>query len=279
MKFLILGGDGMLGHQLLKTLGGGHDVRVTLRQSMPRYEPYGLFNRENSFADVDARLLPRLEEIIARFRPQAIVNCVGLVKQRDDTKDVIANLELNALLPHRLAELCRGTGARLIQVSTDCVFSGRRGMYREDDVADAEDTYGRTKLLGEVTGPNCLTLRTSIVGRELARKRGLLEWFLAQQQTVKGFKKAIFSGFSTAEFSGIIRMLLERFPDASGLYHVSSEPIDKYTLLHLFRERFKKTIEIVPDDTFVIDRSLDSSKFRETFGYMPPSWRKMAGEL
>lgn len=279
MKILILGGDGMLGHQLLKTLSGRHDVRVTLRQSMPHYEPYGLFNRENSFADVDVRLLPRLEETVARFQPQAIVNCVGLVKQRHDAKDVIPNLEVNALLPHRLAELCCTTQTRLIQISTDCVFSGRTGMYREDDIPDAEDTYGRTKLLGEVTGSNCLTLRTSIVGRELARKGGLLEWFLAQQQSVKGFKNAIFSGFSTAEFSSIIRMLLEQFPDASGLYHVSSEPIDKYTLLHLFREQFSKTIEIIPYDAFAIDRSLDSSKFRQTFSYIPPSWRKMASEL
>jgi dTDP-4-dehydrorhamnose reductase len=279
MRILVLGGDGMLGHQLLKVLQPTHDVRVTLHRPLDAYRSYGLFDAGNSFPNIDARSTSSLAEVLAELQPEAVVNCIGLIKQRDDTKDVIANLEVNALLPHRLAELCAGSGTRLIQISTDCVFSGRKGMYKETDVADAEDAYGRTKLLGEVTGSNCLTLRTSIIGRELARKRSLLEWFIAQNGRVKGFRKAIFSGFSTVEFSRVVKMMLERFESAEGLFHVSSEPINKYDLLNLFREQFGTPVEIEPDDALAIDRSLDSSRFRSTFGYVPPTWRDMLVEL
>jgi dTDP-4-dehydrorhamnose reductase len=269
----------MFGHQLFKTLRVVHEARVTLRQPFAVYKDFNLFDGDAAFDQIDAGDVAALDRIFSNFRPEAVVNGIGLVKQRDNTKDMIANLETNALLPHRLANLCETIGARLIQISTDCVFSGRRGMYTENDVPDAEDIYGRTKLLGEVTGRRCLTLRTSIIGRELARKRSLLEWFLVQQGIVKGFRQAIFSGFSTIELSRIVQMLLERFPDAEGLYHVSAEPIDKCALLQLFRERFARPVEIVPDDSFVIDRSLDSSRFRKAFHYIPPGWREMVEEL
>ena len=167
----------------------------------------------------------------------------------------------------------------MIQVSTDCVFSGRKGLYTEADNPDAEDVYGRAKLLGEPNAPHCLTLRTSFVGRELAGKLGLLEWFLAQSGAIKGFRRAIFSGFTTTELARIIEMLLTRFPKASGLYHVSSEPIDKYSLLKLFRERFHQPVTIEADDRVAVDRSLDSSRFRRDFDYRPPDWPAMAREL
>lgn len=279
MRVLILGGDGMLGHQVFKTLCSAYETRVTLHLPLANYDSCGLFNADNAFAGVDVRSLPRLVEVMAEFTPQAVINCIGLVKHRDNTTDAIANLEINALLPHRLAELCRIAGARLIQVSTDCVFSGRKGFYSEQDVSDAEDMYGRTKYLGEVSGPACLTLRTSIIGRELSRKRGLVEWFLNQKGSVKGFKRAIFSGFSTAEFSRIILTMLERHPQAHGLYHVSSDPIDKYTLLCLLRDRFDTQIEILPDQAMAIDRSLNSSKFRHEFNYSPPQWIDMVSDL
>jgi dTDP-4-dehydrorhamnose reductase len=182
VRVLIYGGDGMLGHQLLKTLRVAHEVRVTLRQSMSNYQDSGLFDPTNSFADIVARSLLCLGDTISSFRPAPIVNCIGLVKQRDNTKDVIANLEINALLKRRLAQLCRAIGARLIHISTDCNAVGRKGMYMEG-VSDAEDIYGHTKFLDEEAGPTCLTLRTSIIGRELTRKRSLAECFLEKKTT------------------------------------------------------------------------------------------------
>lgn len=279
MRVLVLGGDGMLGHRLLKQLRPGHEVRATLRQDAAAYAGYGLFPPESSYFGVDVRSLERLAEVFADFRPQAVVNAVGIVKQRASAHDAIPSLEINSLLPHRLSVLCRAAGARLVHLSTDCVFSGRDGMYRDGDPADAQDLYGRTKYLGEVGDPGCITLRTSIIGTELSRRTGLVEWFLAQTGTIRGFRRAVFSGFTTAELSRVIRMLLERHPHASGVYHASSDPIRKHDLLVGLRDRLGRDVEIVPDDDFHCDRSLDSSRFRAEFGYTPPSWDAMLDEL
>lgn len=279
MRCLILGGDGMLGHQLMATLAGRNEVRCTLRQDQAAYARHGLFSRDNAWFGVDARDQARLLEITGEWRPDVIVNAVGIVKQRADSHDMIPSLEINALLPHRLAVLTKAIGARLIHVSTDCVFDGVDGGYTEDSPSNATDIYGKTKYLGEVHDAHCLTLRTSIIGFELSRKTSLLEWFLAQTGTVKGFRNAIFSGFSTVELSRIIDRMIHEHPKASGLYQVSSEAIDKLTLLTLIRDRFGLTTQIVPDETFRCDRSLDSSRFRREFGYTPPSWDEQISEL
>lgn len=279
MRILILGGDGMLGHQLLKSYVSRHDVKVTLRQDLEAYASYNLFDTSNAYAGIDVRSLERLTEVLADFRPQAVVNAVGIVKQRPTAAESIPSLEINALLPHRLAILCKGVGARLIHLSTDCIFSGKKGNYRESDISDAEDLYGRTKFLGEVHDCNALTLRTSIIGRELTRKKSLLEWFLAQNGEIRGFKNAIYSGFTTLEMSRIIENLLLNHPDASGVYHVSSESINKHDLLLLFREILGHPVEIIPDESFCCDRSLDSARFRQKFNYTPPAWPNMIEEL
>jgi dTDP-4-dehydrorhamnose reductase len=279
MKILILGGDGMLGHRLLQHFRPSAEVRVTLRQDASAYSAYGLFDSSNAYYGIDARAPGRIEEVIEAFEPGVVVNAVGIVKQRDTAKESIPSIEVNALLPHRLALMCSAASARLMHISTDCVFSGSRGNYREDDFADAADLYGRTKFLGEVHEPHCLTLRTSIIGPEISRKASLVEWFLAQRSTVRGFTKAIFSGLTTAELSRVIERMVVHHPDASGLYHVSSEPINKYDLLVAIREALGLDIEIVPDASFEIDRSLDSTRFRSEFNYAPPSWAEMIDEL
>lgn len=279
MRILILGGDGMLGHQLLKFLAPRHEAKVTLRQDLEAYSSYKLFNHDNAYTGIDIRSLERLVEVMADFRPEAVINAVGIVKQRPDAKESIPSLEINALLPHRLAVLCKGIGARLIHLSTDCIFSGKRGNYLESDPSDAEDLYGKTKYLGEVHEANSLTLRTSIIGRELSRHTSLLDWFLAQTGTVKGFTEAIYTGFTTLEMSRIIEMMLIEFPAASGVYQVSSHPISKYELLLLIKEKLGFDIEIVPDKVFCCDRSLDSSRFRTEFNYIPPMWPAMIEEL
>lgn len=279
MRILILGGDGMLGHQLLSYLLPRHEVRVTLRQDFTAYAAYGMFTPDNSYAGIDVRSLDRLIEVLGDFRPDAVINAVGIVKQRPTAKESIPSLEINALLPHRLALLCKGIGARLVHLSTDCIFSGKKGNYQVDDPSDAEDLYGKTKFLGETQDSHCLTLRTSIIGRELSRNKSLLEWFLAQSGTVKGFTKAIYTGFTTLEMSRIIENMLVKHPQASGVYQVSSDPINKFELLLLFREKLDHRIEIVPDDNFCCDRSLDSKRFREEFAYAPPTWEEMIEEL
>jgi dTDP-4-dehydrorhamnose reductase len=279
VRILILGGDGMLGHELLTQLGRRHEVRVTLRQPLNAYARFDLFTADNSYDIVDVRAFGRLIEVMASFKPEAVVNAVGIVKQRPDAKEIIPSLEINALFPHRLALLCEATGARLVHLSTDCVFSGVKGDYQEDDVSDARDIYGRTKYLGEVHASNALTLRTSIIGRELSRHTSLLDWFLSQTGVVRGFSRAIYTGFTTTEMSRIIDFLLTRFPTACGVYHVSSAPISKYELLLLVQKALGHQVEIVPDPSFVCDRSLDSSRFRAAFGYTPPAWAAMIDEL
>jgi dTDP-4-dehydrorhamnose reductase len=279
MRILILGGDGMLGHQLLKHFSVRHDTRVTLRQTLDHYSRFGLFKSDNTYGEVDARSADSLREVLVDFRPQAVINAIGLIKQRPIAQEAIPNIEINALLPHKLAMLCKEVGARLVHMSTDCVFSGSRGHYRETDRPDSEDLYGLSKLLGEVRTSHCITLRTSVIGLELSRKTGLLEWFLAQKGTVHGYQRTIFSGFTTIELGRIIEKILLQFPEASGLYHVSSAPISKLDLLLLIKEKLSLPLQVIPDDRVRCDRSLDSARFRAEFGYKPPSWDTMLEEL
>jgi dTDP-4-dehydrorhamnose reductase len=279
MRILVLGGDGMLGHQLLTMLRDRHEVKVTLRQEFSTYANTPLYTPQNAFAGVDVRVSDRVLAVLSEFHPDAVVNAVGIVKQRPDGLDIIPNLEINALLPHRLALICGAIGARFLHISTDCVFSGRRGQYREDDNPDPVDIYGHSKLLGEVAQPGAITLRTSIIGVALFRNTSLIDWFLRQSGTIRGYRNAIFSGFTTKELSRVIEMLLANHRGASGLYHLSSSAISKYDLLVRLRERLKRRVEIVPDDEVRIDRSLDSSRFRSEFGYAPPSWDEMLDEL
>lgn len=279
MRLLILGGDGMLGHQLLRHARERHQVKVTLRQDLASYAAFGLFDGSNAYAGVDARRTEAVLDVLADFRPGVVVNAVGIVKQRRDAQDALPSIEINALLPHRLAVLCRAAGARLIHFSTDCVFSGRQGNYSESSAPDAEDLYGRSKLLGEVAGPSCVTLRTSMIGPELHRKSGLLEWFLAQRGPVSGYRRAIFSGFTTFELCRVVERIAARFPADGGLYHVSAAPISKYDLLCRIRDRLGRGVEIRPEDDFQCDRSLDSGRFRAQFGYVPPGWDDMIEEL
>ena len=278
-RLLILGGDGMLGHELLRSLTPRHETRVTLRWSLESYSDCGLFHADNAFDGVTIDSLDRLGKLLGDFRPDVIVNAIGVVKQREAAKDPIKSLEVNSLFPHKLARLARLAGARLIHFSTDCVFSGRRGRYAESDSPDAEDLYGRSKLLGEVTGEGCLTLRTSIIGRELRSRLSLVEWFLAQRGRVRGYSGAIYTGFTTLEMARILDRVVTSYPAASGLWHVASEPISKYALLLLLKRYYGLTTEVERDEAFACDRSLDSSRFRAEFRYTPPGWDQMIAEL
>ena len=280
MRVLIFGGAGMLGHRLLRHLGDRHETRVTLRAKLADYARHRLFTAANAYDGVDVRDFAHVTGIVSDFRPDVVVNGAGIVKQRPESHDAIDSIEINALFPHLLARLARERGMRMLHLGTDCVFSGEKGNYTEKDRPDPQDLYDQTKLLGEVGGEEAFTLRTSMIGLELERKTSLVEWFLAQKgKTIKGYRKAVFSGFTTAELSRIIENLAVVHGRASGVYHVSSDPISKFDLLAGLSRRLELGIEIVPDDTVRCDRSLDSGRFRSEFGYAPPSWDAMLDEL
>lgn len=270
----------MLGHKLALTYRETYDTWVTFRGSAADYARCNLAEPARTLGGVDVAHWDSVVEAFARARPEVVINCVGIIKQLPTANDPIPSLTINALLPHRLAVLARVAGARLIHISTDCVFSGRKGNYTEADVSDAEDLYGRTKFLGEVSGEGVLTLRTSIIGRELGTASGLVEWFLSQAgRRVRGFRRAIYSGFTTLELARIMARLIDDWPELSGLWQVSAEPINKFDLLCMLREAYGVAVEIEPDDGVDIDRSLDSRRFREATGYTPPDWPTMVAEL
>jgi len=276
MRVLILGGAGMLGHKLYQTLRSRFEVKATLRGSYRSYGDLGLFERDEVIERIDAVNFDSIVEAFARFRPDAVVNCIGIVKQLAEAKDPIASLTLNSLFPHRLNRLCAATGSRLIHISTDCVFSGRKGNYSEADVSDAEDLYGRSKFLGEVVDPPGLTLRTSIIGRELGSKSGLVEWFLSNRGgRVRGFSRARFSGLTTQALSEVIASILAEHPGLTGLYQVASEPVNKYDLLLLLRAELQVPVEVEPDVSLAMDRTLDGRKLFDTTGIIAPDWVTM----
>jgi len=273
MKVMVIGVTGMLGNAMIKVLSEKADWQVfgtarsegAKRLFMPDIAERLIFG-------VDAEQNDSLIKAFARIRPDVVINCVGLVKQLADAEDPLQAIPINAILPHRLARLCELTGARLVHMSTDCVFAGEKGDYRETDPSDAKDLYGKSKYLGELAYPHTVTLRTSIIGHELQSTHGLLGWFLSQQDRCNGYSKAIFSGLPTVVLAQVIRDVVLPRPDLSGVYHVAAQPVSKYDLLKLIAFVYRKSIEIVPDDRLVIDRSLNADRFRETTGYVAPDW-------
>jgi dTDP-4-dehydrorhamnose reductase len=280
MKILIFGGSGMLGHKLVQHLSPRFDVRFTLHHQFAPLERFGIFEPTAAIEHVDAADPTAIRKAIEIAEPDVVINAVGLIKQLPSSGDVISTLTLNSIFPHRLAEFAAEFRFRLITISTDCVFDGSTGGYAEADEPNAHDLYGKSKNLGEVTQKGCLTLRTSIIGRELTSAHSLVDWFLSNRgKTLKGYARAIYSGFPTVIFAGIIGDLVDRYKDLSGLYHVSSEPIDKYRLLCLFKDKFGVGIDIEPDEDFVIDRSLNSDKFRNATGFRPMAWDEMIAAM
>lgn len=275
-KVLVLGATGMLGNAMLRVFSksAGYDVMGSVRNpAVLKSLPADIVGRV--VCGVDVENTDSLTSLFARAKPDIVINCVGLVKQLAEANDPLSAIPINALLPHRLARLCAVAGARLIHMSTDCVFTGTKGMYVETDTPDATDLYGRSKLMGEVDYPNSITLRTSIIGHELNGTRSLVSWFLAQEGSIKGFKRAIFSGLPTVEMARLIRDFVIPHSELHGLYHVSADPINKFDLLKLIASFYVKPIEIVPDEQFVIDRSLDSSRFQQATGYKPEPWPEL----
>ena len=283
MRILILGGTGMLGHKMHDVLSRGHEVVSTTRSPVSSLEvDAGEFFRSGRLIEnVDATDMHRLDGLVAGFAPDVVINCVGVVKQRDEAHDPTLAISVNALLPHQLAALSEQHDARLIHFSTDCVFSGARGDYVESDPSDATDLYGRTKYLGEVSNDGALTIRTSIIGRELDHFGSLVEWFLRQRGEVGGFTRAIYTGVTTARLASIVHRILAERPELTGVYQVASEKITKFELLTMIRDRFglQDRVSIAPDDGLLCDRSLVGDRFSAATGIEVPPWSEMVDEL
>jgi dTDP-4-dehydrorhamnose reductase len=269
----------MLGHQAIRVLAPDFEVWGACRQ--PQGLPDLGVPPERMLGGLDATKAETAHALIDRVRPDMVLNAVGIIKQVAMAKAAVPSITVNGLWPHVLADTCAAYGARMVHVSTDCVFSGARGQYVESDVPDAFDLYGRSKLLGEVADrDNVVTLRTSMIGWQLGEPTGLAAWFAAHRdEPLKGFTKSVFSGLTTRALTEVIRDVL--LPDAtlSGLWHVSAGPIDKYTLLADLASHLGWDVDLSPVDEPVIDRSLDSARFRERTGWTPPGWDAMLEEL
>jgi dTDP-4-dehydrorhamnose reductase len=278
---LILGASGMLGHTLMRELDRSEDQEVfgTVRSVHQNVDKFPNHMTERIFSGIDATNMNAVIDLLAHLKPEVVVNCIGVIKQDPAISDAVNTIALNALFPHLLDRECARIGTRLIHISTDCVFSGKTGGYIETDNPDPTDFYGRSKLLGEVTSPSSLTLRTSIIGHELGSTRSLLDWFLNQSGAVKGFTRAIYSGITTTEFADLLTSVIFRRTDLVGLLHVASTPISKYELLSVIANEYKWTGQLVAFDEYVCDRSLSADALFATTGYRPPSWRQMIVEM
>jgi len=280
MKIFLMGAYGMLGHKLIQRLKREHDIYGTCKEIHSGPPWSSVIDADRLIAGIHAEKMETVALAMSKSKPDVVINCIGIVKQVEAATDPIVSIYTNSLFPHLLARECFINDAKLIHFSTDCVFSGKKGMYSLSDPSDAEDLYGRTKFLGEVGGKESLTIRSSLIGRELGTRNGLVEWFLAQRgKSVKGYRNAIFTGFTTLEMSNIVSMILKKHEDLSGVWHIAANPISKYDLLSLVNRGMDLGIQIEPDDSIKCDRSLDGSAFSSKTGYMPPSWNDMIKEM
>ena len=280
MKILILGATGMLGHKLMQVLSKKCHVAGTLRGDARIVAEIPFFSEMDLLGNTLADEITTIREAIERSNPDVIINCIGIVKQLPEAQDPLKSIAINALFPHQLAQLCREKNIRLIHMSTDCVFSGKKGCYAEDDPSDADDLYGRTKFLGEVKYPGCLTVRTSIIGRELGTSHGLVEWFLGQEgKAVPGYTNAIFSGLTTNALAGILGDIIAGYPDLSGVVQVASRPISKYDLLVLLKKVYGMHIDVRPNTDVTNNRSLVARRFKKETNIKIPSWEYMIEEM
>ncbi|MBK5212022.1 MAG: SDR family oxidoreductase [Coriobacteriia bacterium] len=282
MRVLVLGAGGMLGHEAIRVLAPDFDVWGACRDvnKLPALavEPGKIIS------GLDAMHPELIHGILSKVKPDVVINAIGIVKQKDDAKAAIPSITVNSLCPHVLSQACADAGARMIHVSTDCVFSGRtcpEGGYRESDTPDAYDLYGRSKMLGEVVDmPNTLTMRTSIIGWQLGPQTSLIGWFAAHRhEKLKGYTKAIFSGLTTTALTEVMRDVVFERPGLSGLYHVSVAPIDKYTLLNSLAKQCGWNVDITPNEDLVVDKTLNSERFQKETGWTPPGWDSMLADI
>lgn len=283
MKLAVLGATGMLGHKLFQILRSKFTETTAIVLEDVKRPPFNrveILQGNDVITGIDVSDFDRLGAVLSDIKPDYIINCVGIIRQRDTSKSYIPSIELNALLPHKLANFAAKWSGRVIHFSTDCVFDGFRGNYTEDDLSNAVDLYGKSKFLGEVQCGNALTLRTSIIGRELTNHQSLLDWFLSREgDVINGFKNVIYSGVTTNQMAEVVAMIIQQYPALSGLYQVVADPISKYDLLCLARDAFDVDIQIKAEAETVSDRSMKGDKLRKETGYLSPPWPELIANL
>lgn len=279
-RVLVLGATGMLGSTLFRTFSSDSNLVAfgTMREASGS-QYFSTQLQDALIPNIHVEGETGLLTAFSTAKPDVVINCIGIIKQLPNATDHLESLAINSILPHRLAKYCDVFGARLVHFSTDCVFSGKQGLYKEVDFPDAYDLYGRTKFLGEVSYENSITLRTSIIGHELNRAKSLVDWFLSQNGEIKGFTKAVFSGLPTIEVARVVKEYVIPNRELSGLYHLSVDPINKYRLLSLVAKTYGKSINILPDEQLVIDRSLNSERFRLATGFKPRAWSDLIKDM
>jgi len=279
-KVLILGGDGMLGHKAYQVFSKEFDTYATFLDFNDRLEQTNIFNKNRIFNNVNAFDFDSIGKAFTISKPDFIFNCIGIIKQLKESKNHKTSIYINSLLPHLLADLCDKENSKLIHISTDCIFSGKIGNNKENDFSDAEDLYGKTKYLGEVNYGKSLTVRTSIIGHELFSNLSLVDWFLSQKnKVVYGYTNAIYTGFPTVVFCNEIKRIIKDYPKLSGLYNLSSGLISKYDLLNIINDVYQLNVEIIPNDDYFCDRSIDSTKYKELTHFTTATWNILIKEM
>jgi len=264
----------------MQVLSHKFTINGTIRGKAVNLTNNPVFSGINIIEDIRAEDCLSIQQLIEKIKPDAVINCIGIIKQLPEAQDPIETISTNSLFPHQLAQICQKNKIRLVHYSTDCVFSGKGGNYFESDQPDADDLYGRSKLLGEVIGPGCLTLRTSLFGRELSGFHSLFEWLLMQEgREIQGYTNAIFTGLTTIAHAQILEKILTQNLELTGLYNVASTPISKYDLLKKIITRFNLNITITPNDSIICNRSLNGSLFKKETGISIPSWDEMIDQL
>lgn len=277
MRILILGITGMLGHRLFLELSKTHEVYGTSRADK---ELKFVKDKSKVFTDIDALNFSNIDNLISELKPEVVINCIGIIKQAETAKNKTLNIQINSLLPHQLLESVKKIDSKLIHFSTDCIFNGTGGNYSDEHPSNAEDLYGRSKYLGEVEDRhNALTLRTSIIGREIFPAGSLIDWFLSQNDSVNGFKNAIFSGFPTKTIAKILNDKILPNEKLCGVFNLAAKPINKHDLLVLTKNLYSKDIQIKENTEFKIDRSLNGDKLNKLIGYQAPEWEELIKDL
>ena len=282
MKILILGGNGMIGHKMYQTISKIHkDTWVTLRKSLTSYSYSEIYNPEKVIDNIDLINFQTISNQLNKINPDIVVNACGITIRRGIETLKSNSIILNSALPHFLNEWVTSNNKRLIHFSTDCVFTGAKGDYIDNDNKDASDLYGSTKSMGEVIDSKfAITLRGSMIGSELENKTELFEWFLKQKnKKIKGFNKVIYSGITTTKMAEIVLKLIDQFPNLSGVYNISSKPISKFELLKLWNNLFDINANIEIDNSYTSNKNLISDNFYRTISMEQPDWVELSSQL
>lgn len=281
MRILILGISGLIGHKLFQELSEDFEVFGTLHKSKRQYGDIHLFSGQNAIENINVSEFEILKGVLYAINPDVILNCVGITKRKSEINDACKVLTINSVFPHRLANWAEINQKRVIHFSTDCVFNGEIGNYKETSLTNAEDVYGKTKALGEIDYKHTLTIRSSFIGQELFEKTELLDWFLSQNgNQIKGFRKTLYSGVSTIIMARVVKNIILNYPNLFGLYQLAPEkPISKYDLLCIAKEAFNVNVEIIPEDEQIHLPTLDGSKLRNEINLIIPTWHEMMNEL